>query len=193
MAQLHGASGVAVEVDGRNRLQTHAESLEEAGAIVRTTGRSFIFSSATFAAPVATVTTAATLLLLIRNDSTELSLVIDASFASSNTAGTRLLMQVNGSLGVLANNETIAPRSLNLSSGLLSNSFSTAYRWDGIGAGITGYTAGAFLDSRILGAGASVLPFDGTIVLGKNNILALYAAAPTTTSSVAVSVRGYYV
>jgi len=154
---------VAVSEDGELQVTAINESEEHRAAVH---GEAY-YANTTDTANTLTQTATGGAMLYLRNNSSTKLLVVEKVLTSSNVAGGTVLWEINKTLGTIADHNTHVPVNSNASSGRVADAL--CYSWAETNDGLGGLTGGTKIKTFITGAGFTVHPIDGAIILGKND------------------------
>ncbi len=171
-----GINGNIADVDGENRAQTLATVITEEHHVSDEHGESFMVNASTTDLTLTLTATEGPILFLQNNSSTK-SLIIQKIIVSSNTAAVFVILRKNMTVGSVGQNNTETPVNLNFESGKAADAL--AYSWDESNDGMTNLSAGAIISVDILGVGTTMFPYDGTIILAKDDNIVLSTEATT--------------
>lgn len=176
---IKGVSGRAIEeLEGKLKVSSsEIHRLHEEAA----QGDAFVISTVT-QAPTLTGTAVREVLLVIRNDSQILDLVIDR-IAVSASAAMAFILRRNPTLGVLGASIAGAARNMNFASEKPADVFVAV--WDEVAGGITNVTLGLDIATIFSGVGQVTEDMKGALVLPPGRILTVDKGA--TAGEVSVS------
>ena len=165
-----GSSGFVAKVD--EQLQLHVLAVNKSAEHDASERNSFtFFANTTDTANTLTATATGGAMLYVENTSGTQQLVIEKVLTSADTADGVVVWKRNNVVGTIGNNNTHAPVNLNFRSNVAAPV--TCYNWDEVGDGMTGLSGGTTMKSFITGAGFTVHPIDGSIILGQGNSLTI--------------------
>ena len=175
--KIEGITGGVMDVDEEARALVLATTITEEHHVSDSVGQAYMMNSADTDNAL-TLTTTEGPLMFLRNNSSTKKLIIQKIFVSAVAAGVIVILRKNMTLGTIGNENTHAPINLNFESGKAADAL--AYNWDEVGDGMTGLTAGTIISSDYIVAGLTALPFDGVMILAKDDNIVLSTELTTT-------------
>jgi hypothetical protein len=122
------------------------------------------------------------IIMSVQNQNASKTMSLQKITFASDAEGLVVTLVKNAVRGTLANNTTTSavaglPPNINFNSGNAASV--NAEVWDGVGTGITGLTGGTPLMQATLNAGTTILPIDGSYIIGSGNELSFHVANAT--------------
>ncbi|MHA1949992.1 MAG: hypothetical protein ACW987_08975 [Candidatus Thorarchaeota archaeon] len=185
--------GMTVDKFGRGRVFSTSTTQEHhaASVVAEAFELSTVGGSASPYVPLVIATITDGVVLSIQNQNAAKTMSIQKMVFSADAAGLTVTLVKNMVRGTLANNTSITPPNINFNSGNAASV--NADKWDGVGTGITGLTSGTPMSQSTLGVGSTILPIDGSYIIGSGNELSFHVNNPTAGAiNLSLSMRFFF-
>jgi hypothetical protein len=166
-----GSGGFKAKVDERNELHVTSSTKTKEHEISQDDGLAF-FANTADTADTLTATATGGAMLYLKNTSATKKLTVEKILTSADTAGGVVKWMKNVVVGSISDNNIHTPVNNNFASGFTAEAL--CYSWDESNDGLGGLTGGTILKTFITGAGFTVHPLDGSIILGLNDSITVY-------------------
>jgi hypothetical protein len=131
------------------------------------------------------------ILLAVENRNAAKTMSIQKMTLAASAAGLNVTLVKNGVFGTLANEIELTAPNINFNSGNVAQV--NAYKWDGVGSGITGITGGDPMEQIAIPEGTIFVPMDGSYIIGSGNTLVFHVSNPTAGAiEVALAMRFFF-
>lgn len=170
----HTSNTMEVGTDNHARVQAKTHTKEHVASL--SDGEGYIIHTGTTADTLTSTATGGTILYLLNNNASKPIIITDIHLFS-NTAGVVFKLVKNPTLGTIGNNNTFSPVNLNLGSN--KSASATAYSWNEVGNGMTGFTGGTLMFPFMLPAGTLQESVEDMVIIpqGASIILDVIGAA----------------
>jgi hypothetical protein len=179
------ANGNTVQVTDGRQMKVFSQVVSNEGVLAKN-GNVFQYSS-----PLLTVTNTKGLMYYLKNTSATKSMVITQFQVNWNGGSTNynrpLEVHIEAGITEPTTNETAAT-ALNTNSTSTRQSETTILRWDEVGTGMTGHTAGINIACQIHRQGANNLELCGAFIFGPGATLGFYCRG-VETGEITISAR----